>query len=185
MTRKINRDAVLKRPGANRQGREATPSSRAQDRVVSDDERVEMLRAQYFQSALPDLPKIAGYHTCWLTTTNPRDSIVARERLGYELLKAHDHQGWEYAASRGGQYEGVIAVNEMVGAKIRLDLYERFMANNHHEEPLREEEKLVYETHQKKNELAQHGATLIEMPGTVALGQDPGVPTFADQTGES
>ena len=51
-----------------------------ENRELSDDERVAEFRQQYFQSALPDIPKIEGYHVCWLTTENPRDPIHARMR---------------------------------------------------------------------------------------------------------
>lgn len=180
MARQVKRDAVIKRGGTIRKDRAAEERVATQDREITDDERVEMLRASYFQSALPDLPKIAGYHTIWLTTTNPRDTIMGRERLGYELLHAADFPGWDHAAMKGGQYDGVITVNEMVGAKIRTALFERFMASNHHIEPLRTEEQLVYENHQKKEELVQHGAVLIESPGMNVLGKDPGVPSFSD-----
>ena len=180
MARKLKRDAVLRRDGAVRKER-AEENREFQDRELSDDERVDLLRMSYFQSALPDLPQIPGYHTCWLTTTNPRDPIIGRERLGYTLLKAVDLPGWEYSAAKGGTYDGCIMVNEMVGAKIPTRLYQRFMAESHHKEPLREEEKIVAESHMRKNEAAQHGAVLIESPGIVALGKDPGIPDFSIQ----
>ena len=185
MARKIVRDAVLKREGTKRTDRAEEAQKGAVDREVSDDERVEMLRQSYFQSALPDLPKIPGYHTMWLTTQNPRDPVVGRERIGYTLLKASEIPNWEFACQKGGQYDGCIMVNEMIGAKIRLDLYERFMKNNHHDEPLFQERALVASNQAKKEEAAQYGAQLIESPGMVALGQDPGAPSFADDYGES
>ena len=61
-----------------------------ENREVTDDERVEMFRQQFFNSSLPDLPSIDGWHTCWLTTTNPRDSIHTRMRLGYEAIKPEE-----------------------------------------------------------------------------------------------
>ena len=56
-----------------RQSRASQNREVTENREVSDDDRVEMFRHQFFQSALPDLPKIDGYHTCWLTTRH--DSI--------------------------------------------------------------------------------------------------------------
>lgn len=177
MPRKINRDAVVKRAGTVRKDR-ATLSRATQNREISDDERVDLLRMSYFQSALPDLPPIDGYHVCWLTTTNPRDPIIGRERIGYIPLRASDIPGWEHSAQKGGQFDGCIMVNEMLAAKVPLRLYQRFMAEFHHKEPLREEEKIVADTHAKKNDAAQHGAVLIEAPAMVALGKDPGTPNF-------
>lgn len=179
MARKINRDAVVKRTGTVRKERAAEDRETTQNRELSDDERVDLLRMSFFQSALPDLPEIPGYHCCWLTTTNARDPIVGRERLGYQLLRATDLPGWEYSAAKGGQFDGCVMVNEMVAAKLPMRLYQRFMAESHHKEPLREEEKVVASNHSKKNEAATHGAVLIEAPAMVALGKDPGTPDFS------
>jgi hypothetical protein len=180
MARKIKRDAVLNREHRNRVDREVDDRVGTQDRELSDDERVEMLRMSVFQSALPDLPKLKGYHVCWLTTTNPRDPIVRREQLGYQLIRASELPGWDYAgAPKGAEYEGCVMVNEMIAAKIRNDLYQRFMSNNHHEQPLYEEEKLVVANQQKQQEAMQYGARVIEGKGNTQLGKDPGAPNFS------
>lgn len=125
-----------------REDRKMLDRAISESRTVSEEERVEMFRQQFFQSSLPDLPKIDGYHLCWLTTTNPRDSIQARIRLGYEPVRPEDIPGWEYATLKTGDYAGLIGVNEMVAFKIPLSLYEKFMQEAHHNAPLREEEKL-------------------------------------------
>jgi len=110
--------------------------------VLEDDERLTEFRKQFYQSVLPDLPKIPGWHVCWLTTTNPADSIQRRTRLGYEPIKASEIPGWEYASIKTGTYEGCIGVNEMIAFKLPLELYEAFMYESHHAQPLAEEEKL-------------------------------------------
>lgn len=179
MARKVKRDAVLKREGEVRRQRAVSDREVTQNREISDDERVDLLRMSYFQSALPDLPQVPGEHRCWLTTTNPRDPIIGRERLGYRLLRKEDLPEWEHSAQKGGQFDGCIMVNEMVAATVPTRLYQRFMAESHHKEPLREEEKIVYSSHARKNEAAQHGAVLIESPAMVALGKDPGIPDFS------
>jgi hypothetical protein len=91
-----------------RESRAALDRAAKEARELSDDDRVEMFRQQFFQSALPDLPKIPGYHSCWLTTTNPRDSIQGRMRLGYEPIKPEDVPGWEYATIKTGEYVGMV-----------------------------------------------------------------------------
>ena len=83
----MNDERLKKTADVSRQSRAATDRAVTENRLISDDDRVEMFRSQFFQDALPDLPKIPGYHTCWLTTTNPRDSIQMRIRLGYEPIK--------------------------------------------------------------------------------------------------
>lgn len=113
-----------------------------ENREISDDERVEMFRNTFHQSSLPDLPKIAGWHVCWLTTTNPRDPIQGRLRLGYEPVKPEDVPGWEYVTHKTGEWAGFIGVNELLAFKLPLSLYQRYMHEAHHDAPLREEGKI-------------------------------------------
>lgn len=159
-----------------------------QDRALSDDERVAEFRQQFFQSALPDLPHIPGYHVCWLTTENPRDPIHSRIRLGYEPIRDSDIPGWEHSAIKTGEWEGCIGVNEMLAFKLPLELYEQYMHFNHHEAPLSEEEKLSAAIRAMEAEMnqASKGAVELELEdGTAALGVAPEPPPFAEQTGEN
>ena len=135
-------ERLKKSAGEGREGRAMVDRAVTQNREISDDERVEMFRQQFHQSSLPDLPKLDGWHTCWLTTTNSRDSIQTRMRLGYEPLKPEDVPGWEYVTIKTGDWNGFIGVNEMLAFKLPLSLYEKYMQEAHHDAPLREEEKL-------------------------------------------
>ncbi len=126
-----------------REPRAAQDRATTENREISDDERVEMFRQQFFQSSLPDLPKMPGWHACWLTTTNPRDSIQTRIRLGYQPIKPEDVPGWEYATLKTGDWNGFIGVNEMLAFKLPMSLYEKYMQEAHHDAPQREEEKLT------------------------------------------
>ena len=136
-------ERLKKSAGDIRENRAMEDRAVTQNREISDDERVEMFRQQFFQSSLPDLPKIPGWHMCWLTTTNPRDSIQTRIRLGYEPVKPEEVPGWEYATIKTGDWNGFIGVNEMLAFKLPVSLYEKYMREAHHNAPLREEEKLT------------------------------------------
>lgn len=136
-------ERLKKSAGENRDNRAMKDRMSTQNRSISDDERVEMFRQQFHQSSLPDLPKIPGWHLCWLTTTNPRDSIQTRIRLGYEPVKPEEVPGWEYATLKTGDWAGMIGVNEMLAFKLPISLYEKYMQEAHHDAPLREEEKLT------------------------------------------
>lgn len=158
-----------------------------EDRELSDSERVDMLRRTFFQSALPDLPSIEGYHICWLTTQNPRDPVHGRMRLGYELIKTHEIPGFEHLGLKDGAYAGAIGVNEMVAAKVPLHLYEAFMREVHFDAPLREEETIYNDAMQVSEQAAQAAkrggrmkAPIIEA-GTQELGQPREVPRFSDE----
>ncbi len=169
--------------------RHMTDRNVTQNRELSDDERVAEFRQQYFQSALPDIPKIKGYHVCWLTTENPRDPIHARVRLGYEPIKASDIPGWNHSELKTGEWAGCIGVNEMIAFKLPLELYEQYMRINHHEAPLNEEEKLssqIRAMEAEMNEATKRGKVSLELEdGTAALGVAPEPPPFALATGEA
>lgn len=164
-------ERLKKTAGDNRTSRAMQDRAVTEDRVVTEDERVEMFRQQLFQSALPDLPKLPGWHTCWLTTTNPRDSIQTRLRLGYEPIKPEDVPGWEYATIKTGDWNGFIGVNEMLAFKLPMSLYERFMREAHHDAPLREEEKLSDTAEFMKQQAERQGAKLSMGDGMVEIGQ--------------
>ena len=136
-------DERLKKSAENRESRAMQDRAVTESRALTEDDRLELFRQQLFQSALPDLPQIPGWHLCWLTTTNPRDSIHARLRLGYEPVKPEDIPGWQYATVKTGEYAGFIGVNEMLAFKLPQSLYLKFMQEAHHDAPLREEEKLT------------------------------------------
>jgi len=176
------RDERLGNVGADRVEREMNDRPVTQDRELTDSERLDALRASYFAQALPDLPNIPGYHTIWLTTTNPRDPIAGRIRLGYEPLRASDIPGWEYSTIKGGQYDGCIGVNEMLAFKLPMRLYEMYMREAHHDAPNREEEKLR-STLEVIREQAQHKGADVEMgDGTAELGNTSKRPMFEGTT---
>lgn len=138
-------------------------------REISDDARLAAFRQQMFNDALPDLPNIPGYHVCWLTTTNPRDSIQMRTQQGYSPVQSEDVPGLEYATLKTGEYAGLIGVNEMLAFKLPLDLYQGYMQIAHHERPRHEEEKIRDAIQAMQQRAEQAGAALIEDEGITDL----------------
>lgn len=178
-------------PSKARMSRAATDRKSAnQERVLSDEERLDEFRKSFFQSVLPDLPTIPGWHVCWLTTTNPRDSIAARVRLGYEPVRTDDVPGWEHAALKSGEWMGCIGVNEMIAFKLPMNLYEAYMYEAHHTQPLSEEQKLTSVIDVIREEaaaVAKSGMKGIKFEleeGTADLGQDLDPGSFAENLGE-
>ena len=149
-----------------------------ENREISDDDRLAMFRQQFFQAALPDLPKIPGYHVCWLTTTNPRDTINMRMRLGYEPVKPEDIPGWEATTVKSGEWQGLIGVNEMLAFKLPISLYERYMQEAHHDAPLRELEKLTDTAEFLQQQAENSGTYLVEGDGMQDMRQDRGRAKF-------
>ena len=174
-------DARLKKElGVGRQLRENVDRPSTESRVVQDADRLDMFRRQNMNDALPDIPEIPGYHVCWLTTTDPRDPIHRRMRLGYEPIAAKDIPGMEYVSVKTGEWAGMIGVNEMLAFKLPNHLYQMFMKEAHYDAPLREEQKLLSAQEHLAEEARRRGAALIEDEGIAALRQRaPAVGTFS------
>ena len=164
-------ERLKKSAGDNREQRAVQDRTATENRELSDDERVEMFRQQFFQSSLPDLPKLPGWHPCWLTTTNPRDSIQTRIRLGYQPIKPEDVPGWEYATLKTGDWSGFIGVNEMLAFKLPMSLYEKYMREAHHDAPLREEENLTDTADFLEQQARSSKSKLTLGDGNTELGQ--------------
>ncbi len=167
----------------NQRGQSEARPSRSQDERsaqgrVSKDDRLAMFRNQLFNSALPELPEIPGFHLCWLTTTNPRDSIIMRQRLGYELLKASDFPGFELVTQKTGDYAGCIAVNEMLAAKLPLELYQMYMEEAHHNAPNQEEDKLKATLENIQASARGVKAEVLIEEGNAELGRNTAQPRF-------
>jgi hypothetical protein len=162
-------ERLKKELGVGRQSREMEDRQVTENREVTDDDRLEMFRAQLFNDALPDLPEMPGYHMCWLTTTNPRDPIHRRIQLGYEPIKATDVPGMEFASVKTGEWAGLIGVNEMIAFKLPETLYQRFMQEAHHDAPLREENKLAETAEIMRQQAEGSGSTLFEGDGLMEM----------------
>lgn len=159
----LNEDRLRRNDSDDRKNRAMEDRAVSESREMSDDERIEMFRMQHFQHVLPDLPKIAGYHTCWLSTSNQADTIAHRQRLGYEPIKREDVPGWNFdmTSLKTGEYAGLIGINEMVAFKIKNTLYQAYMMEAHHDAPNRQAEKLVSDVEAIKAQ-AKAGKAYVE-----------------------
>ena len=133
-----------------RESRASLDSSREapEETFVSSEERRKMWKDEWVQSALPNAPKIPGWHLCWLSTTNAYDGIDKRIRLGYVPVMEQDVKGFENYRVKAGEHTGYIACNEMILYKIPMDLYQDVMAHFHHEAPLEEANKIRLQAEQ-------------------------------------
>lgn len=101
-----------------------------------------MIRNEFQQEALPRVPEMAGWHLCWLSTTNSYDPIHKRMRLGYVPVRVNEVPGFDSLRMKSGEFEGCVSCNEMVLFKIPNELYLAIMQEFHHNMPLQEEEAL-------------------------------------------
>lgn len=109
---------------------------------LSVEQRRAMIRSEFLQEALPRVPDIPGYHTCWLSTTNSYDPINKRIRLGYRPVSVDEIAGFDSMKMNSGEFAGCVSCNEMLLFKIPVDMYQAIMQEFHHNMPLEEEEAL-------------------------------------------
>lgn len=92
-------------------------------------------------TVLPKPPTISGYHTIWLTTTNKQDPLERRFNLGYALVHPDEVPGFSFESQKSAQVSpDRIMINEMVLAKLPMELFVAYMKHNHHDMPLQQEE---------------------------------------------
>jgi len=127
-----------------RQDRSAADAERTQQdgTAYTTEERRKLARSEWMQEVLPTPPKVPGWHYCWLSTTNTSDPIYKRLQRGYELVKYTEVPGFGQFKATSGEFEGCVACNEMILAKIPQELYQEYMTYFHHELPMDEEEML-------------------------------------------
>lgn len=187
MARKL-RDARL--GSDSRRDRRRDKNLAEDGRTLSDQERLDEFRQTLYNNVLPNLPKIKGYHVCWLTTKHQQDTIAMRMRMGYELIRPDEVPGFESLSLKTGDYGNVIGINEMLAAKLPLHLYEMYMREAHHDAPMAEEQKLVDALEQAKDDMAaiaKRGKKSVRIEreeGMEDLASDRPAPRFARQTGE-
>lgn len=175
-----DRDERLKNKGndTTRQGREEQDRATTENRAITDEERLELFRSMSFQSILPDFVHDPNWHYCWLTTNNAYDSIMTRQRWGYEPVKASDVPQLAMSAIKTGEYAGCVGVNEMILFKLPMRLYEAYMREAHHEGPLREEGKLTAVLEVIAQQAREKGAHVEMGDGSAALGKASRRPIF-------
>lgn len=160
--------------------RETTDRDQTEDRDLSEDDRVELFLESQHQTVLPNLPTMPGYHLCWLTTSNPRDSVPWRLSIGYQLLKRSECPGWSSFHEPIKGYEDVVSVNEMIAARIPLRLYNRYMRAVGHDLPLQEEEKLRASAEMMAERARRRHIQVQEGDGTADIVQRAATPVFTE-----
>lgn len=146
-------DERLKKYGTPDRGNTRAMEDRAvtQDRQITDTERRAMLRNEFLYEALPNPPKLSGFHTIWLSSAHQYDTFQQRSRLGYVPVRSDEIPGWENLKIKSGDHEGCIGVNEMILFKIPLETYQMYMEVFHHEMPAEQEGKLKEMVDQAKS----------------------------------
>jgi hypothetical protein len=169
---------VRNHAGDSRASRSAADAPRTEHdgTTMSSADRKKMLRDEFRQEALPRVPDIPGYHTCWLSTTSSYDPIHKRIRMGYEPVKLAEVPGMESFRMGTGEYEGAVACNEMLLFKIPNELYQEIMREFHHDGPQREEEAIKSQL--KQGAVDSEGKELEHIEGFDDIGTERAAPQF-------
>ncbi len=141
-TAAIPEDRLSHSPGHRQAQSCSSRRPTSETRGLSKSDRIARFRTEMYNNVLPTLPDIPGFHVCWLSTTNSSDSVQRRESQGYERIRPDEMPGFEHITLNSGPSAGYIGLNEMVAAKLPLDMWEEYMHISHHERPLDQEEKL-------------------------------------------
>lgn len=163
-----------------RESRSSEDDERKHDgTILNEAERRRLLRDEFKQEALPQVPKIPGMHVCWLSTTNGQDPIPRRTRLGYVPVRYDEVPGLDATyRMRSGEFDGCVAVNEMVLFKVPLEMYQTIMNEYHHDQPLEAEEMIVNQI-RANQEVDHQGRPLVhEEEGMSNLVQRARRPSF-------
>ncbi len=124
--------------GVARRGRPPADRPVTQNRENSDSLRRAERRAMLsdVNTLLPNPPKMPGYHLFWATTTNQKDSVEQRQRLGYEFVTRAELPDFHLSSQKSGELtEDRIMVNEMVLMKIDEQDFIDDMLYKHHDLP--------------------------------------------------
>jgi hypothetical protein len=150
--------------------------------VLTSEERKRLLRQGWMHEILPTPPEVPGLHFCWLSTTNQSDSIYNRQRQGYVPVKASEVPGFGTSFRKeGGEFDGCVAVNEMILFKIPSELFNDLMTIYHHDMPA-ENEQAIYEKMVANTELDAHGRPVMTVEGDFdRLRQAPKAPSFVSR----
>lgn len=162
------------------------PAQRGDARVVADfereeedglmtrEERIQMIRNEWAQTALPRPPDVPGKHWFWGSTTSTTDTIHRRLKLGYKLVKKTELPDFIVEKQNSADYAEYITCNEMILMWIPTELFQDIMGIFHHEMPLDEERSIRDRVETQRDELnrkAGKEAITVEGEGLRSLGQ--------------
>lgn len=110
------------------------------NRHAQEENEAQRVRAILFaDEVLAPPPKIPGYHTIWLSTTNAYDSIERRRKVGYVPVKREELPNADFGTMHAGSYAGCITQAEFILFKLPQKTYAAIMELLHHTRPLEEE----------------------------------------------
>jgi hypothetical protein len=137
-----------------------------EDGLMSRAERMQMLKNEWQQVALPAPPRNPDWHYFWASTTNSTDTVHRRTKLGYVLVKRSEIPDFKVEKMQSGEYAEYFTCNEMVLMKIPMDIYHDILTVFHHDAPLEEERSIREQVESRRQELnSKAGRDVIQSAG--------------------
>ena len=101
-------------------------------------------------------------------------------RLGYQAVLCDELEGMEHLKVKEGEHVGHISCNEMILYKLPMDIYQDYMAEKHHYQPMEEAGKIRVQQEQLLNSARDsNGKSLIRAEGDLIDGEkDAPAPFF-------
>lgn len=124
--------------GSARQNRLTLDRPQTENRDSADAVRRAERRAMLndVNTLLPQPPAIPNFHTFWATTTNNKDSVENRQRMGYQFVTRAELPDFLLSSQKMGEStEDRIMVNEMVLMKIDQETWDDDMMYKHYDLP--------------------------------------------------
>jgi len=139
---------------------------READGLMTREERIQMIRNEWAQVALPKPPDKPGIHWFWGSTTSTTDTVHRRLKLGYELVKKSELPDFKIEKANSADYGEYITCNEMILMKLPTEIYGDILNIFHHEMPLDEERSIRDQVENRKEELnGRAGKEIIQNVG--------------------
>lgn len=151
------------------------------DLEMSDEEILRRFKVSLTSNIIPTAPEISGYHLCWVPvhSNNHYDTVEFRQQVGYSVVKPEEVPKFSSGANRSGEIEGTVSHNELVLMKIPNRLYQIYMKDSHHTQPL-EQERVIKQTITSMED--KNGESLVrdaaEMTGINSLARKVKDPHF-------
>jgi hypothetical protein len=107
------------------------------DAELSDAELLRRYRVSLTSNILPELPRIEGFHVCWvpMTSNNIYDTVDYRRGIGYSVVKQEEVPGFKSPSNRAGEYEACVSHNELILMKLPSRLFQLYSVDTHHNQP--------------------------------------------------
>lgn len=149
---------------------------------LGDKELLRRFRMSLTSNILPKTPDIPGFHLCWIpqSSNNIYDTVDFRKQIGYSVVKPEEVPDFLVSSNRAGQIDGCVNYNELVLMKLPQKIYQLYMRDSHHTQPM-EQERVIKQAISQMEDKEGNRITRDEheMTGISSLARKVAEPNFS------